>query len=82
MRLKDAKIGFLGGNIRVFQTLFLGSYGIPGAALTLNRGYKHSGYCPRHSTFQVGYPRSNSAKYTQINTKHGTDKHNIVKIRA
>ena len=35
MRLKDAKIGFLGDNIRVLQTLFFVDVGVPGVALTL-----------------------------------------------
>ena len=66
---------------RLSDAFLLMAY-IPGVALTLNPRLRALGLRPRHSTFQVGYPRRNSAKYTQINTKHGTDKHNIVKIRA
>ena len=38
MRLKDAKIGFLGDNIRVLQTLFFVDVGVPGVALRLPPG--------------------------------------------
>ena len=57
MRLKDAKIGFLGGNIRVFQTLFFVDVGVLGVALTLNPRLRALGLRPRRSTFQVGYLR-------------------------
>ena len=55
MRLKDAKIGFLGDNIRVLQTLFFVDVGVPGVALTLNPRLRALGHRPRRSTFQVGY---------------------------
>ena len=45
MRLKDAKIGFLGGCFRVLQTLFMGA-GIPGVALTLNPRLRALGLTP------------------------------------
>ena len=53
---KNANIGFFGNRFRVFQTLFLGEMTVSrGLRWRLTPGYKHSGYCPRHSTFQVGY---------------------------
>ena len=55
MRLNDAKIGFLGDNIRVLQTLFFVDVGVPGVALTLNPRLRALGLRPRRSTFQVGY---------------------------
>ncbi len=45
MRLKDAKIGFLGDNIRVFQTLSLEAC-VPGVALTLNPRLQALGLSP------------------------------------
>ena len=36
---------------------FLGDDDIPGVALTLNPRLRALGLRPRHSTFQVGYPR-------------------------
>ena len=81
MRLKDAKIGFLGGNIRVFRTLSEGSYG-SGVAMTLNPRLRALGLRPRHSAFLVGEHHHHlAAKNTDFH-KHSTDKHNIVKICA
>ena len=61
MRLKDAKIGFLGDCFRVLQTLFLGA-DIPGVALTLNPRLRALGLRPRHSAFQVGYLRRRGSR--------------------
>ena len=47
MRLKDAKIGFLGSCFRVFQTLFFEVVGIPGVALTLNPRLRALGLPPK-----------------------------------
>ena len=61
---------------------FHGDDDIPGVALTLHPRLQVLGLRPRHSTFQVGYLHNRGTQYPPINTKHSTEKHNIVEIRA
>ena len=65
MRLKDAKIGFLGSCFRVFQTLFFVDVGVPGVALTLNPRLKALGLSPSAFNLSGWIPSApyNSSKY-------------------
>ena len=82
-RLKDANVVAKEADFRVFQTLFLGSYGIPRVTLMLHPRLRALGLSP--SAFNLsGWipsppPRCNKK---QSFHKHSTDKHNIVKICA
>ena len=73
MRLKDAKIGFLGNCFRVFQTLFFVDVGFPGVALSLNPRLRALVLRPRRSTFQVEYHRNcrGIIKHRLTRTWHG-----------
>ena len=56
MRLKDAKIGFFGDNIRVLQTLFMGMMVFRGFRFATPPGYKHSGFALGIQPFRLDTP--------------------------
>ena len=78
MRLKDAKIGFLGGCFRVCQTLFFMGHVFRGLRYRLTPGYKHSGFALGVQPFRLDTIATAAVIKNRDYHKHSTDKHSIV----